>query len=247
MEYIQFLIDFILHIDQHLNDFTETYGTLVYVLLFLIIFCETGLVVCPFLPGDSLIFAAGAVAAMSNPINPILIFIIIFFAAVLGDTANYHIGKNFGHVIIRRNWIKKKHLDKTHDFFEKHGGKTIVYARFVPIVRTLAPFVAGISKMSYKYFIKYNFVGALLWTGGFLLLGYFFGNMPIVRKNFSLVVLAIIFLSLLPPIITYISSKFSKKDNDPDNEPENSETDGNIENKDKIVEASTVIAEDLKK
>jgi membrane-associated protein len=218
MEIIQHFIDIILHVDQHLEDFTQNYGTLVYVLLFLIIFCETGLVVCPFLPGDSLIFAAGAVAAMSNPINPILIFIIIFVAAVLGDTVNYHIGKNFGHIIIRRNLIKQAHLEKTHAFFEKHGGKTIVYARFVPIVRTLAPFVAGISKMSYKYFIKYNFFGGLLWTGGFLLLGYFFGNIEIVKKNFSLVVLAIIFLSLVPPIITYISSKFSKKDsNDSDN------------------------------
>ena len=210
MEYIQFIIDFILHIDEHLFEFTSNYGLLTYALLFGIIFCETGLVVCPILPGDSLIFAAGALAG-AGLLNPFLLFIIMFIAAVLGDTANYHIGKNFGDAIIRRNYIKKAHLDKTHAFFEKHGGKTIVYARFVPIVRTLAPFVAGISKMSYGYFIKYNFFGGFLWTFLFIALGYFFGNIDFVKNNFSIVIMAIIFISLLPPIITYISSKFSKK------------------------------------
>ena len=211
MEYIQFLIDFILHIDEHLYEFTSNYGTLTYALLFGIIFLETGVVVCPFLPGDSLIFAAGALAG-AGLLNPFLLFIIMFIAAVLGDTANYHIGKNFGDVIIRKKYIKQSHLDKTHAFFEKHGGKTIVYARFVPIVRTLAPFVAGMGKMSYSYFIKYNFFGGFLWTASFTALGYFFGNIDFVKNNFSMVILGIIFVSLLPPIITYISSKFSKKD-----------------------------------
>jgi membrane-associated protein len=210
MEYIHASIDFILHIDKHLHEFTDNYGTLTYILLFIIIFCETGLVVCPFLPGDSLMFAAGALAG-AGLLNPILLFVIMFLAAVSGDTANYHVGKKFGHVIIRKKFIKQKHLDKTHDFFEKHGGKTIVYARFVPIVRTLAPFVAGISKMSYKYFIHYNFFGGLIWTALFTALGYFFGTRSFVKNNFSMVILAIIFISLLPPIISYIIEKLKKK------------------------------------
>ncbi len=212
MESIQQIIDFVLHIDKHLQEFTSDYGTLTYALLFGIIFCETGLVVLPFLPGDSLIFAAGALAG-AGLLNPWLLFIIMFIAAILGDTVNYEIGKHFGHIIIRRGWVKQSHLDKTHAFFEKHGGKTIVYARFVPIVRTLAPFVAGISKMRYSYFIRYNFFGGFIWTALFTTLGYFFGGIDFVKKNFSMVILAIIFLSLLPPLISYFIEKFSKKEN----------------------------------
>ena len=204
------IIEFFLHVDKHLADVVSNYGTWTYAILFLVIFCETGLVVCPFLPGDSLIFAAGALAG-AGLLNPILLFVIIFIAAVIGDTVNYHIGKNFGHIIIRKNWVKQAHLDKTHDFFEKHGGKTIVYARFVPIVRTLAPFVAGISKMNYTYFIRYNFFGGFLWTIIFVLLGYFFGTMDFVQKNFSLVIIAIIVISLLPPFISYLYERFSGK------------------------------------
>lgn len=207
MEYIQYLIDFILHIDKHLQAFTDAYGTLTYILLFMIIFIETGLVVCPFLPGDSLIFAAGALAG-AGLLNPLLLLLLLFVAAVLGDTVNYHIGKNLGDFILKKRWIKQAHLDKTHDFFEKHGGKTIIYARFVPIVRTLAPFVAGISKMSYKYFIRYNIAGGFLWTVLFVTIGYFFGTIDFVQKNFSLVIIAIIILSLMPPFISYLYERF---------------------------------------
>lgn len=211
MEYIQYVIDFILHIDKHLQEFVDAYGTLTYALLFIVIFVETGLVVCPFLPGDSLIFAAGALAG-AGFFNPIFLFVLLFVAAVLGDTVNYEIGKHLGDFIIKKKWIKQTHLDKTHDFFEKHGGKTIIYARFVPIVRTLAPFVSGISKMTYKYFIRYNIVGGFLWTSLFVILGYFFGTIEFVQKNFSLVIIAIIVLSLLPPVFSYLHERFWKKE-----------------------------------
>ena len=202
MEYISGLFHIILHVDEYLKTFTDQYGLLTYVLLFIIIFCETGVVIFPFLPGDSLLFAAGALAAIGG-LNIYFLLILLIISAILGDTVNYHIGRNFGNAIVKKNIIKKTHLDQTHEFFKKHGGKTIIYARFVPIVRTLAPFVVGISEMDYKYFLKYNIFSGILWAGLFLFLGYFFGNIPFVADNFSTVILAIIFVSLLPQFILY--------------------------------------------
>ncbi len=209
MEYISGLFHIILHVDEYLKTFTDQYGLLTYVLLFIIIFCETGVVIFPFLPGDSLLFAAGALAAIGG-LNIYFLLILLIISAILGDTVNYHIGRNFGNAIVKKNIIKKTHLDQTHEFFKKHGGKTIIYARFVPIVRTLAPFVVGISEMDYKYFLKYNIFSGILWAGLFLFLGYFFGNIPFVADNFSTVILAIIFVSLLPPFISYFAAKMKK-------------------------------------
>ena len=209
MEYISGLFHIILHVDEYLKTFTDQYGLLTYVLLFIIIFCETGVVIFPFLPGDSLLFAAGALAAIGG-LNIYFLLILLIISAIMGDTVNYHIGRNFGNAIVKKNIIKKTHLDQTHEFFKKHGGKTIIYARFVPIVRTLAPFVVGISEMDYKYFLKYNIFSGILWAGLFLFLGYFFGNIPFVADNFSTVILAIIFVSLLPPFISYFAAKMKK-------------------------------------
>ena len=209
MEYISGLFHIILHVDEYLKTFTDQYGLLTYVLLFIIIFCETGVVIFPFLPGDSLLFTAGALAAIGG-LNIYFLLILLIISAILGDTVNYHIGRNFGNAIVKKNIIKKTHLDQTHEFFKKHGGKTIIYARFVPIVRTLAPFVVGISEMDYKYFLKYNIFSGILWAGLFLFLGYFFGNIPFVADNFSTVILAIIFVSLLPPFISYFAAKMKK-------------------------------------
>ena len=209
MEYISGLFHIILHVDEYLKTFTDQYGLLTYVLLFIIIFCETGVVIFPFLPGDSLLFAAGALAAIGG-LNIYFLLILLIISAILGDTVNYHIGRNFGNAIVKKNIIKKTHLDQTHEFFKKHGGKTIIYARFVQIVRTLAPFVVGISEMDYKYFLKYNIFSGILWAGLFLFLGYFFGNIPFVADNFSTVILAIIFVSLLPPFISYFAAKMKK-------------------------------------
>jgi len=206
------LIDLILHIDKHLLAFCANYGNLTYLILFAIIFVETGLVVMPFLPGDSLLFAAGAMAA-TGCFDPILLVGLLFVAAFLGDTLNYHIGKAIGDKAFSRDYrfIKKKHLLATQAFYEKHGGKTIIIARFIPIIRTFAPFVAGIGVMSYRRFISYNLVGGFLWVASFVILGYFFGNLPIVKKNFTLVIFAIIFLSILPPIIEFLKHQFGKK------------------------------------
>ena len=209
MEYISGLFHVILHVDEYLKTFTDQYGLLTYVLLFIIIFCETGVVIFPFLPGDSLLFAAGTLAAIGG-LNIYFLLILLIISAILGDSVNYHVGRNFGNAIVKKNIIKKAHLDKTHEFFGKYGGKTIIYARFVPIVRTLAPFVVGISEMDYKYFLKYNIFSGILWAGLFLFLGYFFGNIPFVANNFSTVILAIIFVSLLPPFISYFIEKRKK-------------------------------------
>lgn len=209
MDYLNIFIDLFLHLDSHLNAITNEYGMLTYVLLFIVVFCETGLVVTPFLPGDSLIFATGALAA-SGSLNLLTLLIVFCLAAVLGDTVNYQIGhilrdKIANHENIR--FVKKEHLDRTHIFFEKYGAKTIVIARFVPIIRTFAPFVAGVGIMPYSKFISFNVVGGVSWVFLFLFVGYFFGNLPIVKDNFSFVILGIIFVSLLPGIITYIQSK----------------------------------------
>lgn len=202
------LLDFVLHLDVHLTEITQNYGALTYFLLFIIIFCETGLVITPFLPGDSLLFASGAVAALGG-LNIIVLIIILSLAAILGDTVNYWIGHFFGTRIIAhpKSPIKPEHITKTHKFYEKYGGKTIILARFVPIVRTFAPFVAGIGKMDYRTFITYNIAGGVLWVSLFTLTGYFFGNMPLVKHNFSLVIFAIIGISLVPVLIEYIKSR----------------------------------------
>jgi membrane-associated protein len=202
-------IDLFMHLDTHLSAITNEYGLLTYLLLFIIVFCETGLVITPFLPGDSLIFATGAVVA-SGSLNLSTILIVLCIAAVAGDTVNYHIGhllrnKITSHENIR--FIKKEHLDRTQAFFEKYGVKTIIIARFVPIVRTFAPFVAGVGTMPYSRFLSYNVIGGVLWVAAFLFGGYFFGNLPVVKNNFSLVILGIIFVSLLPGVVTYIQSK----------------------------------------
>jgi membrane-associated protein len=209
MEHIQYFIDLFMHLDTHLSAITNEYGLLTYLLLFTIVFCETGLVVTPFLPGDSLIFATGALAA-SGSLDFSTLLIILCLAAVAGDTVNYQIGHLFrsrieNHENIR--FIKQEHLDRTHSFFEKYGVKTIIIARFVPIIRTFAPFVAGIGIMPYSKFISYNIIGGVGWVCAFLFGGYFFGNLPAVKDNFSFVILGIIFVSLLPGVITYIQSK----------------------------------------
>ena len=207
------LIDFILHVDEHLFEFIKNYGVWIYGILFLIIFVETGLVVMPFLPGDSLLFAAGALAASTGAMDPVVLIILLFIAAVLGDTLNYHIGKYIGPRVfeIESRWINKQHLIKTSEFFERHGGKTIIFARFIPFARTFAPFVAGAGSMNYKFVLTFNVIGAICWVGSFITLGYLFGNMPIVKDNFTHLIFGIIFLSILPGIIGYIRHKFFAK------------------------------------
>ncbi|WP_104472475.1 DedA family protein [Acinetobacter indicus] len=207
------LIDFILHVDAHLLEFITNYGVWIYAILFLIIFVETGLVVMPFLPGDSLLFAAGALAASTGAMDPWLLGGLLFIAAVLGDTLNYHIGKYIGPRVfeIESRFINKKHLIATQQFFAKHGGKTIIFARFVPFARTFAPFVAGAGNMNYKYFLTYNVVGAFCWIGSFITLGYLFGNMPIVKENFTYLIFGIIILSVLPGVIGFARQKLKKQ------------------------------------
>jgi membrane-associated protein len=201
VEILKGLLDFILHLDKHLSPIIQQYGAWTYLLLFAIVFCETGLVVTPILPGDSLLFAAGAFAA-NGSLSIVVLVLSLVAAAILGDTANYWIGHFLGHRLInaRRRIIKPEHLAYTHEFFEKYGGKTVIIARFVPIVRTFAPFVAGLGSMSYGRFMAYNAVGGAAWVLICTAAGYLFGNLPFVRKNFSVVVLAIIFVSLLPAV-----------------------------------------------
>lgn len=212
MEFINYLIDVFLHLDVHLYSLVTEYRSWTYLLLFLVIFCETGLVVTPFLPGDSLLFASGAIAAL-GALNIWLLLIILIAAAFLGDSANYSIGKILGNKVYEKEYkfLKREHLDKTHKFFDKHGGKAIVIARFVPIVRTFAPFVAGVGSMSYTHFITYNLAGGVLWVGLCTVTGYFFGNIPWVKSNFSIVVILIILISLLPIFIEFVKHKMQKK------------------------------------
>ena len=199
MEFLHEFLNFFLHLDQSLQGVINQYGALTYVILFAVIFAETGLVVTPFLPGDSLLFAAGALAS-STGLNPWLVFVLLAMAAVLGDAVNYAIGHALGERAYAGNikFIKKEYLDKTHAFYEKYGNKTIVLARFVPIVRTFAPFVAGIGRMTYRHFAIYNVCGAILWVGLLTWAGYFFGGIAFVKKNFELVIVAIIIVSILP-------------------------------------------------
>lgn len=208
MEFLSSSLDFILHIDKHLAEASAQYGTMMYVILFAIVFAETGLVITPFLPGDSLLFAAGSLCALGTlDITSMIILLIV--AAVIGDALNYSIGSRFGHLLFTKKsrWLKPEYLEKTHNFYEKYGAKTIVIARFVPIVRTFAPFVAGMGSMTYRTFFTYNLIGAALWVVALTLAGYFFGLHPFIKNNFSLVILVIIFLSLLPPVFEIISAR----------------------------------------
>lgn len=202
MEFIRTVFDFILHIDAHMAEMIAVYGVWIYAVLFLIIFCETGLVVTPFLPGDSLLFVAGAMAALpDNGMNIHLLALMLIAAAILGDTSNYLVGRFFGHRLFRNpdsRIFKRSYLDKTHRFYEKHGGKTILLARFVPVVRTFAPFVAGMGRMDYRHFSFYNFTGGAVWVALFAYAGYFFGGLRVVQENLKLLMLAIIVLSVLP-------------------------------------------------
>jgi membrane-associated protein len=208
MELISQLINFILHIDQHLQEIISQYGTLTYLILFLIVFCETGLVVMPLLPGDSLLFAAGTFAALGS-LNPWVLILILCIAAIGGDTVNYWIGRWVGPRAFsgRIRWLRQDYLQRTQEFYHKHGGKTIVLARFVPIIRTFAPFVAGVGQMDYARFIGYNVGGGILWVVLFTLGGYLFGNLPAVRENFSLVVLGIIGVSMIPLVTEWIKAR----------------------------------------
>lgn len=202
MDFIKSVLDLFLHLDEYLQTIIADYGAWTYGILFAVIFVETGLVIMPFLPGDSLLFAAGTFAALGS-FNVWGLIGLLIVAAVLGDAVNYSIGHYLGDRAYNIKWIKKEYLDKTHAFFEKHGGKAIFLARFVPIVRTFAPFVAGIGKMSYSYFATYNVVGGVTWVVLFTLLGYFFGNIPFVKKNFELVIIVIILVSVVPMIVEW--------------------------------------------
>lgn len=210
MEFLLTLLDYFRHLDDKLMELVNAYGAWTYSILFGIIFLETGVVVTPFLPGDSLLFASGVIAGY-GALSPHLLFVLLTIAGVLGDSVNYAIGKYVGPRVLRSEtsrWFNRKHLDRTHAFFEKYGGKTIIIARFVPIVRTFAPFVAGIGAMTYTKFFAYNVIGAALWVSICVYAGYFFGQFEVVKKNFELVVLAIIFVSLLPVIVEFLRARY---------------------------------------
>jgi membrane-associated protein len=209
MDLITGVIDFILHIDSHLLTITSEYGVWAYAVLFLIVFAETGLVVTPFLPGDSLLFAAGAICALGT-MNVTTLGVLLVVAAIIGDGVNYAVGMRIGPRVFSRpssRWLNGAHLRRAHDFYEKHGGKTIVLARFMPIIRTFAPFVAGIGRMRYRQFLTYNVVGAVVWVVSFLALGYLFGNQPAVKKNFTFVIAAIIVISAVPAVIEMVKAR----------------------------------------
>lgn len=214
MEYISYLIDFVLHINVHLDELVRDYGAWgVYAVLFVIVFCETGLVVTPILPGDSLLFAVGALCGLGT-LDLLVSMLVFLVAAILGDTVNYWIGAWAGPQVFRKKnsrWLNPKHLERTHEFMERFGGKAVIIARFVPIVRTFVPFVAGVGRMSYGRFMMYNVVGAIAWVCCFVPAGYFFGNMPVVKSNFSLVILAIIVVSMLPGIIEFMRHRRARK------------------------------------
>jgi membrane-associated protein len=216
MNLLLYLIDIILHMDKYLGQIIQEYGTWTYLLLFFVIFIETGVVVFPFLPGDSLLFAAGTFAGLGY-LNIGILFVLLSIAAIAGDTVNYWIGHAIGPRAFSGNirFLKKEYMDRTHAFYEKHGGKTIIIARFIPIIRTFAPFVAGVGEMTYGKFISYNVIGGVAWVALFTFGGYFFGNLPIVQENFSFVILAIIFISALPAIIEFIRGRMK-----PNQEPQ---------------------------
>ncbi len=206
------LLDFIRHLDVHLENIMREYEVMTYLILALIIFCETGLVVTPFLPGDSLLFAAGAITAKTGVLNVWLLIPLLFCAAILGDNTNYFFGRYLGNRVFTRDYwfLKRSYIDKTQDFYEKYGGRTLIIARFVPIVRTFAPFVAGVGNMTYRRFIGYCMAGGILWVTGLTLAGYFFGQIPIVKNNFEIVVFGIIGISVLPILFEVLRTKFGK-------------------------------------
>jgi membrane-associated protein len=212
MEIISQLVDFILHLDVHLNEIIKNFGLWTYLILFVIIFLETGVVITPFLPGDSLLFAAGSFAALGS-LNVFVLAITLTLAAIIGDSLNYLIGHYIGPRAFSGNirFLKKEYLDRTHEFYERHGGKTIILARFIPIIRTFAPFVAGIGAMDYPHFFFYNVVGAVLWVFLFTFGGYFFGNLPIVKDNFTIVILMIIVISVLPGVFEFAREKLRSR------------------------------------
>jgi membrane-associated protein len=217
MEFLRTIIDWVLHIDRHLDQLIGQFGPWIYVLMFLIIFCETGLVVTPILPGDSLLFALGAFAARGS-LDVLILLLILPIAAILGDSVNYKIGAMLGPRIFRGEkvrFLNKDHLKQTHEFYERYGGKTIILARFVPIVRTFAPFVAGMGQMTYRRFMSFNVIGGIVWIVLFVMAGYWFGNIPVVQKNFTLVMLAIVVLSVIPPVIEVWRAKREKKNAKP--------------------------------
>lgn len=209
---MQFLIDFILHLDKHIALIIKDYGAFTYLILFLIIFVETGIIIMPFLPGDSLLFMVGVFCA-NGSLDITLSLLLLFFAAVAGDTANYWIGKRIGNSIFesKSRWIKQEHLLKTQKFYEKHGGKTIILARFLPIVRTFAPFIAGVGKMEYRKFLFYNVIGGGIWVSLFMLLGYFFGTWTVVKENLSLIMVIIVGLSVVPPLFEFLRHNKKKE------------------------------------
>lgn len=209
MEFLAGAIDLFLNLDEHLNTVVQNYGIWTYGILTLVIFLETGIVATPFLPGDSLLFAAGAIASLGS-INIAFLILLLAIAAILGDTVNYWIGRKAGPLVFSKDggwFFNKDYLRRAYDFYEKHGAKTVVIARFIPIIRTFAPFVAGIGRMSYLKFASYNIVGGILWVTAFSLAGYFFGNLPIIKENFSLVIIAIIIVSLIPTVIEFIKHR----------------------------------------
>ncbi|MDO9188915.1 MAG: DedA family protein [Sulfurimicrobium sp.] len=210
MEFLLSFVDLVLHLDKHLPLLIQQYGTWIYLALFLVIFCETGLVVTPFLPGDSLLFIAGAIAA-TGAMAPDVLVVLLVSASFLGDNTNYWVGRLAGPKIFKSNTsrlLNRDYLDKTRQFYQKHGGKAIILARFFPIIRTFAPFVAGMGRMDYRRFIAFSFSGSIAWVGSFVLGGYFFGNIPFIKQNLTLVMLAIIFVSILPGIIGYLRHRF---------------------------------------
>lgn len=218
MDFLLRLLDFVLHLDKHLSSLVQSYGLWTYLILFVIIFLETGLVVTPFLPGDSLLFAAGTFAA-AKALNALWLFIVLSAAAILGDTVNYWIGHFIGPRVFHQGksrFFKKEHLDRTHRFYEKYGAETIIIARFVPIIRTFAPFVAGVGRMSYWKFISYNVIGGIGWVALFVFGGYFFGNIPFIKRNFGLVIIAIIIVSTIPAVVEfYRHSRASRRQTKP--------------------------------
>jgi membrane-associated protein len=211
MDWLRGFVDIFLHLDQHLSQTISQYGVWTHLILFLIVFCETGLVITPFLPGDSLLFAAGTFAAL-GALDLWLVVILLIVAAIVGDTVNYWVGAYVGPRAFRGDirFLRKDYLDRTHAFYEKHGGKTIILARFIPIIRTFAPFVAGVGAMTYPKFITYNVLGAVLWVGIFVLGGYFFGNIPVVRENFTIVILVIIAISVMPIAVEALRARRSR-------------------------------------
>jgi len=204
----KWFVDFILHLDVHLGELIQKFGIWIYLILAAIVFCETGLVVMPILPGDSLLFAAGGFAATGD-LNLAVLLTSLAAAAIIGDSVNYSIGRYIGASVYTADsrWIKREHLDRTHAFFERYGGKTIVIARFAPFLRTFAPFVAGVGRMSYSFFAFYNILGGLLWVASFVLGGYYFGQLPFVKKNFTVFILAIIFISLIPAVVEFLRAR----------------------------------------